>query len=72
MITDGHIIAIIPLGIEKFLLIGGIIIAPISGVVVLGILLTSIMGILIIIGVVVIGVMIMDWDVPAAVVMYGP
>lgn len=46
-------------------MIGDIITATISGVVVLGILLTSITAILIIIGMVVIGVMTMDGDVLA-------
>ena len=69
MITDGLIIVILHLGIEEYLVIGDIITATISGVVVLGILLTSITAILIIIGVVVIGAMTMDWDVLEVVVM---
>lgn len=69
MITDGLIIVILHLGIEEYLMIGDIITATISGVVVLGILLTSITAILIIIGVVVIGVMTMDGDVLAVVGM---
>ena len=72
MITDGHVIVIIPPGIEEFLMIGDIITATISGVVGLGILLTSITAILIIIGEVVIGVMTMDGDVLAVVVMGEP
>jgi hypothetical protein len=72
MITGGHIIVIIPPGIEKFLMIGGIITAPISGVVVLGILRTSITAISIITGVAVIGVMTMDWAVLAAFEMGVP
>jgi hypothetical protein len=64
MITAGLIIVVIPLGIEKYLLIGDIVIATICGVDILGILLTSITAILEIIGVVVIGVMTMDGCVP--------
>ena len=65
IITDGLIIAVIHHGIEKYLIIGDIITATISGVVVLGILRTSITANLIIIGVVVIGVMTMDGDIVA-------
>jgi hypothetical protein len=72
MITDGLIIVILHLGIKQYLVIGDIITATISGVVVLGILLTSITAILIIIGVVVIGVMTMDGDVLAVVGMDAP
>jgi len=64
MITDGLIIVVIPPGIKEYLLIGDIVIATICGVDILGILLTSIKAILEIIGVVVIGVMTMDGDVP--------
>jgi len=66
MITDGVIIVILHLGMEEYLVIGDIIMAPISGGVVLGIPLTSITAILTIIGVVVIGVMTMDGDVLAS------
>ena len=65
IITDGLIIVVIHHGIEKYLIIGDIITATISGVVVLGILRTSITANLIIIGVVVIGVMTMDGDIVA-------
>jgi hypothetical protein len=55
MIMDGYIIVLIPLGIEKSLMIGDIVTTTMSGVVGLGIPLASITAILIIIGVVVIG-----------------
>jgi hypothetical protein len=64
-IMDGHIIVIIPLGIEIFLMIGDIITVIISGVVGPGILLTSITVDLTTIGGVVIGVMTMDGDIVA-------
>jgi hypothetical protein len=60
MITDGVIIVVIPLGIKEFLMIGEIVIATICGAVVLGILVTFLRMILIGIGVVVIGVLIVD------------
>jgi len=65
MIADGLIIAVTHPGIKKYLLTGELIIETIGGVVIPGILLTSITAILIIIGVVVIGVMTMDGEVPA-------
>ncbi len=57
---DGRIIVIIPLGIEKSLMIGDIVTTTMSGVVGPGILLISITETLIIIGVVVIGEQITD------------
>jgi hypothetical protein len=65
MIMDGLIIVVIHLGIIKFLVIGEIVTEIISGVVIPGILVTSLTAILIIIGVAVIGVMTMDGDVLA-------
>jgi hypothetical protein len=62
MITDGVIIVVILLGIKEFLMIGEIVIATICGAVVLGILVTFLRMILIGIGVVVIGVLIVDGD----------
>src|SRR5664280_841782 len=59
MIVDGVIIPVIRLGIEKYLVIGEIIIKIICGVVVHGILITFITASLTNIGVVVIGGMIM-------------
>ena len=64
MITDGVIIVVIPLGIEEYLMIGEIVIETICGVDILGIPVTFAMVILIGIGVVVIGVLTMDGDVP--------
>jgi len=69
MITDGVIIVILHPGMEEYLVIGDVITATISGLVVLGILLTSITAILIIIGVVVIGEQTMDGNVLAVVGM---
>ena len=66
MITDGVIIVVIPLGIEEYLMIGDIVIATICGEDIPGIIVTLAMVILIGIGVVVIGVMTMDGDIPAA------
>ena len=63
MITDGHIIVIIPPGIKECPMIGDIITGTVSGVVVPGILLRSGTAILIITGVAVVGVMTMDGDV---------
>ena len=65
MITDGHITAVIPPGIEKCLMIGDIITGAMSGVVVPGTLPGSITVTFITTGVAVIGAMTMDGDVPA-------
>jgi hypothetical protein len=59
MIADGLIIAVIRLGIIEYLVIGEIVTEIIGGAVIPGILHTSLMVILIIIGVVEIGAMIM-------------
>jgi hypothetical protein len=67
MITDGVIIVVIPLGIEEYLMIGEIVIETICGVDILGIPVTFVMVILIGIGVVVIGVLTMDGDVPVGI-----
>jgi len=63
MIADGLIIVVIHLGIEQYRMIGEVVTEIISGVVILGNLVTSITVSLIIIGVVVIGVMTTDGDV---------
>jgi hypothetical protein len=65
MSTDGPIIVVIHLGINKYLVIGGIVTEIIGGVVIPGILVTSLTAILIIIGAAAIGVMTMDGDVLA-------
>jgi hypothetical protein len=69
MIADGLIIMVPHPGIKKYLIIGKIIIETIGGVVIPGILLTSITAIWIIIGVVAIGAMTMDGEVLAVVGM---
>jgi hypothetical protein len=72
MITDGVIIVVIPLGIEEYLMIGEIVIETICGVDILGIPVTFAMVILIGIGVVVIGVLTMDGDVPVGSLVGSP
>jgi hypothetical protein len=69
MIADGLIIVVIHLGIIQYHMIGEIIIETTCGVVIPGILLTSITSILIIIGAAVIGVMTMDGEALAVVGM---
>jgi len=64
MIGAGLIIVVIHLGIKEYLMIGEIVIETICGVDILGIPVTFAMVILIGIGVVVIGVLTMDGDVP--------
>jgi hypothetical protein len=71
MIADGLIIVIHLPGIEEYLVIGEIVTEIIGGVVIPGILLTSLMAISIIIGVVVSGVMIMGGAVLAVDVVVG-
>ena len=65
MIADGLIIVVIHPGIEQYRMIGEVVTEIISGVVILGNLVTSITVNFINIGVAVIGVMTMDGDVLA-------